>query len=691
MLKNFYDKLFFSSFIIGIIIGTTVFVSIFGVSILNPNNIEWYINLSGDPGQHIIGWLAYLKSDYFFPIGLTDYLLYPDRYSIMYTDSIPLFSFILKPLYYLVGDYQYFGLYGLLNIIMQLSLSIIIIRKFTNNKIIHIFGGLLVVFSPILLQRIFEHHSLSSHWIILVTFAYIIYSYKDDNLKKDIIYWIVISFSIVGIHFYFSPMIFVLCISYVVYKYIKIRDKKYFLIPILYFIITLMSLYFFGAFYNKDNSVAGGVGFYAFNLSAFINPIYENFKGCNLCCIKVLGNNYEGFAYLGMGILFLILISIMLYLINKERKKIKLVDDKIAVYIIIAIFIIFVFVATGGVIAFGEIKIFQIQLPEIFGIFRATGRFIWIPCYIIIFASIYFFSKICIRKTSYFIVIALIIQLYDMYGYLSVKAKYIDNATSKKIVELFSDDECVYMKKNFDYIHIDITKNYSYVYDKLYNFIRCGIPINNFYFARAPRNLIREKNQRLYQDLYNDTLDNNTLILTDKNNLSFLTPYTYKLNGSEGDKIFLLSKKNINFLEEVEKKYYKVGEKIYHTKNDIFIYGWSNAEKDYRWSIGNESFIILPVNNQGRDIKLSLELVPYLNKNLKEQYIKFIIGNNVIYEEKMDSRFKNYQFIVPKQYAVNNVINLKIKLVNPVSSPAEVGGKDKRRLGVGLKKLAIIQ
>ena len=90
-----FHKNTIQSIIIGAIIGCLCYFILFNGKTVNAFNVEWYVNLSGDSGQHIIAWLAYIKSQYFFPVGLTDYLLYPDKISIIYSDSIPLLSFLL--------------------------------------------------------------------------------------------------------------------------------------------------------------------------------------------------------------------------------------------------------------------------------------------------------------------------------------------------------------------------------------------------------------------------------------------------------------------------------------------------------------------------------------------------------------------------------------------------------------------
>ena len=76
-------------------LGGIAFLLIYGIKILNPQYTDWLL-MGGDPSQHYLGWEFYRRSDWFFPLGLTDQLAYPLKTSVIYTDSIPLFAVFFK-------------------------------------------------------------------------------------------------------------------------------------------------------------------------------------------------------------------------------------------------------------------------------------------------------------------------------------------------------------------------------------------------------------------------------------------------------------------------------------------------------------------------------------------------------------------------------------------------------------------
>ena len=85
----------------------------------------------------------------------------------------------------------------------------------------------------------------------------------------------------------------------------------------------------------------------------------------------------------------------------------------------------------GASIKIGAKTLFFIPYPsfvqDIFGIFRTIGRFIWLPCYIVFFASIYIVSKYINKKTANVVIImCLILQIIDFYPIMQSKFKYED-------------------------------------------------------------------------------------------------------------------------------------------------------------------------------------------------------------------------------------------------------------------------
>ena len=117
---------------------------------------------------------------------------------------------------------------------------------------------------------------------------------------------------------------------YLLYKAIYFKKIKYMSVLLAGASATALSMYILGVFVNYETSQGGGVGFYSFNLNSFWNPM----MGWSF--IKELPIVYtyqtDGFAYLGLGFLFLLIICISVILYNikniykmKQSKSFKLI------------------------------------------------------------------------------------------------------------------------------------------------------------------------------------------------------------------------------------------------------------------------------------------------------------------------------------------------------------------------------
>ncbi len=151
MIKNFHfsDKILY---LLTFLLGFIVFTCIYGLEIVKPCNTEWLIG--GDLEQHNIGWQAFRRDPWFFPLGMFNSLTYPYPVSIIYTDSIPLVASFFKMLSPILPEhFQYFGLWGLLCILLQSFLGAKILKRFCKNNSIVLIGSLFFTLSPVLFFR----------------------------------------------------------------------------------------------------------------------------------------------------------------------------------------------------------------------------------------------------------------------------------------------------------------------------------------------------------------------------------------------------------------------------------------------------------------------------------------------------------------------------------------------------------
>ena len=488
------------------IIEMLLFISIYGIRVLNPCYTDWLLVNGGDLEQHYIGWLAYKKSVWMFPIGLTNNLCNPYDTSIIFTDSIPLLAVPCKLLgMFIQMDFQYFGIWALLCFELQGIIAFKIYSKYVDSEIYCVLAAILTTLAPVMLLRVFVHTALAAQWLILLAIYYLL-EYDVDN-KRNILRVVILSVLATMTHIYFVLMVGIIVMGICI-KDITLskRIKGSLIFLIVYILPAMIIVYLLGGFSVGTASNAGGYGYYNLNLNAFFNP--DALSGWESDWSYFLDGlprtdfrQYEGFAYLGIGCMFLLGVALMVFV--KKHLRIIKKEDFIA---IIAIFMVSLVYAIGPNVDLGDKEILSVSVPEglmnILSIFRASGRVVWISVYLLVVLAV-----VCVGKLQYkniaitIISSALCIQIGDLHPKLmekwntfSVQSRYENSLEQCNILrEALSDKSIKHLVLMDD---LEQSENFDFAILALKN----NKTINTFYLARemdsqidAYRKLVKEE------------------------------------------------------------------------------------------------------------------------------------------------------------------------------------------------------
>ncbi|MCB2202400.1 hypothetical protein KQH56_00180 [bacterium] len=374
-------------------------------------NLNWIYQRGGDALQHQLGWEFFRNEPWHFPIGKIESYGYPFGTNLTFLDSIPLMAIPFKVLSpFLESRFQYFGLWEFFSLFFQYIIASAIIREFTNKKIYWFLGAILFVFSPPLISRAFGHSSLTAHWLIL---AGIWICIRDYRLKKQPIWvWPLLFFLAILIHIYFVPMLMPLWAVSMFLQYRENKKIKQILFSALTTSIVILAIGFYlGIFSLGISNLEGwGYGHYSWNMNGFINPHGASsiLRGLSLGT----DGQYEGFSYLGLGIIFLSLLGFFLYTQEDFRKDHLIFIVPLA---ITSVFYSLIALTNKGFLNERLIWNFHIsdKLTQYLSVFRASGRFIWPVFYLICIFSI----VTVIRNTKrpiFIILLAIAIQIIDI-------------------------------------------------------------------------------------------------------------------------------------------------------------------------------------------------------------------------------------------------------------------------------------
>lgn len=489
-------------FIWGALIGFITFGIVYGYKVLDVTYDAWIINNGGDMSQHYLGWVYYRKSPWHFPIGLTDGIIYPNKVSVIFMDSIPIMALLFKiisPI--LPSTFQYFGIFGLLTYMLQGGMAAVLIYSKTENKKISIIGSIFFVCSSVLLMRIFIHTALGFHPIILISIYVFLNKQEFYEKHKDVQAWTILLVMASMIHIYFVPMVAVFIFGFYFYElfskeYLKTIVKI--MIPI---VITIVIMYIMGYFYGNGELSDGGLGLYNCNINSLFNDQSTSFIATLLN--RTSTGIGEGYAYLGYGIILLSLICVISICQKQEWRKFK------SKYIpIIIVTMLFLILSIEPNVKIGDFTILKIKYPQkiynLLSIFRSNGRFMWPVFYMIMLGVIVYVGN-NYRSCGWYIVTAiLIIQIIDLSPVFASRKNIIqqgEDAMESEVWENITANELF-----FFYEPVQTTK-------LLQKTMRLGkyaadnnMVMNDFYVARKNNNeldtqRIEEMNQLLQGDV----------------------------------------------------------------------------------------------------------------------------------------------------------------------------------------------
>lgn len=491
-----------TDFVLGCLLGLLVALYFYGLKIIDPHNVQWILK-GGDSYQHFIGW-AFFKNDIWrWPLGLNPHFGSEINGSIVFTDSIPLLSIILKLLLPpLSAPIQFFGLAVMINYMLTGGVLVLILKKLMSSTFVSLMIALLLVSSTIMTIRGIGghgHESLTAHW----TFLYAMYLLLDGGLKESrfsYFKWAALLALTVLIHFY----LFVLCLPFFVAAHIQhfIHNKhlnwprlllKQCLTIILTMSVVLGLMYAVGYFVLPiKSSLTSEYGSYPASLLTFINPASsawflnmessKSLSGFFSGFSSAIAGQYEGQAYLGLGLIVLLNISFVSLLIRR-------VSLLWALPMAGVCFLLSFIALSNHVSLYDQFVIYDLppQMVAWLGMVRASGRLIWPMFYLLVILAGFILSKnFSTRSQVGILLLVAILQIGDLSAWhRSLRARnhdysnvHIDHLKSNQAFKTMISHAKSIVLLPADYV--DDYQAYSW------EALRAGIPINTGYYARNP-------------------------------------------------------------------------------------------------------------------------------------------------------------------------------------------------------------
>jgi len=508
-----------------------LFAAFFDLNVLNPTRIGWL--LDEDWGQHVLGWNAFRHMPW-STFNHETLLGAPVGNTIFSTDSNPLFAFIFKPFrQWLPDEFQYIGPWFLFCVVMHFTFAYKLIRPHAPGRWTALGGAIALSALPMLYYRM-RHDTLVAQWLILWG-LHLFINVKSDMLPSGkgvgfVLSWLKTGPKMLGycallfvtgmVHPYLLFMIAAIWGGDCLKRFFSglridfterklhadwktLLDAVVRALPPLF--LSVLALYIGGSFTKGMSPGAGGYGYYSMALDAWFNPVRPDFSAILKAWPLNAGQAFEGYQYLGFGLLVLIASAIVLYIVSPEARRARGFIASLRPLTIP--FALLFLIAVSNHAKFYGYDVWNFDLPqELKGaaaVLRASGRLTWPITYLMVATALVVLFKARPKAVAILLPLVLVVQAYDIAGISKAMRKATALAASD--TQYFKTpsaewDQLVTAAKGIDFYPTNVHMADQLFYELTWRATSQAKPVNTMYAARE--NLIQIANQEASQDAF---------------------------------------------------------------------------------------------------------------------------------------------------------------------------------------------
>ncbi|MDX2110997.1 MAG: DUF6311 domain-containing protein [Verrucomicrobiota bacterium] len=448
-------------------------------------------NVADDRFAQIIGASYYVRDGWHLPLGSTPNLHQPEGTNVVFTDSIPVAAIIHKLLTSgTTHFFNYFDLWIGLNFVVQGVLLAIIFQRLGISSLVALSASVAIGLNlPCLINR-FGHASLCTHFLIVASIALYVNRKYTTRVTRDALLYGIILVIALYVHIYLLAMLLPLFAAWIVQntmegKYtttraiVTVATTSSVLMVLLYALIGINT--------NTMPSTGGGYGQYGMDIASPVLPwISGVFNTDGSKVMYGLATQYEGFNYLGLGV---ILLTLNAFIFGYGSVKIIIRQN---IWYALAAIILTAFAVTHRWF-FASIKIGTIPYIApgyFFEQFRGSGRFFWPVAYIIMISGLVIYTKVWRAKWAVLVLVFLaLIQIYDA-SWVSKHSAFPSTLNFPAVLNERAEWRAVVSSYNAVNIYPYFWcggNNYHMLQELFYICSLENKPINNGYIARNQR------------------------------------------------------------------------------------------------------------------------------------------------------------------------------------------------------------
>lgn len=351
------------------------------------SDVAWMIK--EDWSAYYWGFAFFRNAEWSFPLGNVPNYFFPHGTSVAFTDANPWFSVFFRlfsPL--LPADFQFSGFWFLLCYLLQAWFGAKLTGLYTKDRACRALGGALFALTPILPART-VHIALCGLFFLTAALGLYLRGARDTGeARRSVTVSLVLLAWAAGTHGYLSVMLLSLCFA--LYARLVLVDRALSSAwgigsAVAGILCTLCVYYLFGYIgFQEADLGAEGFGQFSGDLTAFFNPQgWSRF----LPTLKHSPRQWEGFSYLGLGVLCLLLPSFALIAASPStlRRRLYRVWPLLLVVLSMQLYAYSSRVAYLGKVVWNLEDLYA-GLTPLTTVLRSSGRFSW-PLHLLLVAT----------------------------------------------------------------------------------------------------------------------------------------------------------------------------------------------------------------------------------------------------------------------------------------------------------------
>ncbi|MCI0563231.1 MAG: DUF6311 domain-containing protein, partial [Nitrososphaera sp.] len=311
---------------------------LFPIDFLAGSGPWWNDAAPQDVKALITGMRYFIADDWQFPIFRTLKVNPPEGIVIIYTDSIPLLALVAKALRQIVGvHWNYLGIWvGAAYVLQAVSTVILLLSLGVRTFVPCMTAAVMALSAPTFLFRLF-HAPLIGHFLVILALSLYFFSTRSSSFHNIWPWFGLLIWLALWIQVYFFLMIFAVFLAAAIQFVFARRNawKQSVLAITVCLVGSLCLMWVSGVFWGGGSPDGGGFGHYSMN---FLSPWVPQWSGMFPGVSKIFGATkgpwkelfidatgaqYEGYNYLGVGVLLLSCMALWL-----ERRRLVFLMNK---------------------------------------------------------------------------------------------------------------------------------------------------------------------------------------------------------------------------------------------------------------------------------------------------------------------------------------------------------------------------